>query len=782
MAKDVRFLISASAAKAEEEIRRLQRTGQQTASVLQRDFEQLGMTSTVAFENKRKAAESAYDRIKTSGMATQDELARAEKALADKMVQIDTDQFGRRTGLIEKFKANWLSAAAAIGAAWVTVAQGWDLAMQAAEGMQQRQAFANLAASHGAAADQIVESLQRVSGETISTKDLIEKAGTAMLLGIPADKLSRLMEIARASSRVTGQSVSKSFDDIALAVGRGSKLILDNLGIIVQEEKAYKEYAATLGKSADQLTDAEKKQAFMNATLAAGDDIIKRVGVTSATAAEKMQAFEARIQNLRETVGRGLLAALTAAYGAMTLLASAGLWLYGVLSKVRQGMSWMSGLSKAETESYKADAEAAFKAAKDLKDRGLSDFSLAMDIVKAKVAASTSATQKMSAANSEAAGTSSASATAIQKMAAATSAAATNAAKYKERAKEIIEVEKERWKVLLDGEKAYAAKVMETIRTKNQELQSLQNGLKSFRDQIAEIEKERASKLTVELDPNLDAYDRYQAVIQKLQAEEAKLSEIADPADRERGTVELIKKYAALTDEVKVGSDVIVTQAEVIEESQAAMDRLREATETAYRDKISLIEQEKSTLETAHRAAMERVEQYERKVKDLDTMLRNLNGQTVTVNFEATGIEQLYRLEALTKGTTRQAGYSEQSPYFKDYGDYYIYNGQTYWADGTLADSGTSYADPNAPFGSYSYSYAVGTRFVPRTGLYQLHQGEEVKTRQEASRSAEGSVIRIDGGINITVQGGGETTDTAREIARKILPELQALSPRFRAA
>ncbi len=760
MAKDVRFLISASAAKAEEEIKRLQRTGQQTASILQRDFDQLGMVSTTTFENKRKAAEMAYDQIKTSGMATQDELARAEKALADKLVQIDTDQFGKRTGLVEKFKANWLSAAAAIGAAWVAISQGWDLAMQAAEGMQQRQSFANLAASHGFAADQIVESLKRVSGETIATKDLIEKAGTAMLLGIPADKLSRLMEIARASSRVTGQSVSKSFDDIALAVGRGSKMILDNLGIIVQEERAYKEYASTLGKSADQLTDAEKKQAFMNATLKAGDEIIKRVGVTADTTAEKMQRFEARMKNLRETVGRGLLAALTAVYGVINLTAAGALYLSGAIFKVIEGVNFMLG-RKAAMDEWRLNADAAFAAAKDLKDKGLGDLGTVSDILTGKITASAGA---------------------VQKMAATTNDAATNATRYKDRAKEIIEVEKDRWKTLLDGEKAYASKVMETIRAKSQELQALQNGLKSFREQIAEIEKERASKLSVQLDPNLDAYDRYQAVVQKLQAEEAKLAEISDPADRERGTVELIKKYAALTDEVKVGSDVIVTQAEVIEESQVAMERLREATETAYREKISMVEQEKSTLETAHRAAMDRAEQYERKIKDLDTMLRNLNGQTVTVNFEARGIEQLYQLEALTRGTTRQAGYSEQAPYFKDYGDYYIYNGQTYWADGTLADSGTSFADPNAPFGSYSYSYAIGTRYVPRTGLYQLHQGEEVKTRQESARSADGTVIRIDGGINVTIQGGNETTDTAREIARKILPELQALSPRFRAA
>lgn len=766
MAKDVRFLIAASAAKAEEEIKRLQRSGQQTASVLQREFDQLGVSSSVAFENKRKAAQSAYDRIKTSGMATQDELARAEKSLADRLVQIDTDQFGKRTGLMEKFKANWLTTTAAIGAAWIAVAQGWDAAKQAAEGLQQRASFENLAASHGFAAKTILSDLERVSAGTIATKDLIQAAGTAMLTGIPADKLARLMEIARASARVTGDSITKSFSDISLAVARQSRMILDNLGIVISEEKAYKEYAATLGKAAEQLTDSEKKQAFMNATLKAGDEIIKRVGVTGETAAEKMQRFEARMKNLRDVVGTGLLAALTASYGVLNMTASAVLYLAGAYFKFGQALYVVTDLlriTSGAADYMKGNADAAFAAAKDLAKKGLGDLSIALDIVTGKVNASSSA---------------------MQKMAATTSDTANSTAKYKERAKEIVEIEKERWKTLIDGEKAYAAKLADAIRAKTGELQTLQNGLKSFREQIAEIEKERAGQFGVQLDPNLDAYDRYQTMLQKLQAEEARLAEIADPEARGKATLELIKKHAALTGEVKVGNDIIVTQAEVIERSQEAMDRLRGATETAYRDKIGLLEKEKAALESAHRSAMERAEQYERKIKDLDTMLKNLNGQTVTINFEARGIEQLYKVEALVKNTTRQAGYSEPTPYFKDFGDYYIAQGKTYWADGTLADKGTSFAyDLNAPMGTYGYgSLAVGTRRVSRTGLYQLHEGEEVKTRVEASRGQGDTVVRIDGGISITVQGGDTSGQTIDEIARQLAPRLEEYARRRRAA
>ena len=92
-----------------------------------------------------------------------------------------------------------------------------------------------------------------------------------MLLGIPAQEISSLLEIARKSAQATGQSVSQAFDDIATGIGRASPLILDNLGITVKVGDANARYAAELGKTVEQLTAAEQKQALLNAVLAQGE-------------------------------------------------------------------------------------------------------------------------------------------------------------------------------------------------------------------------------------------------------------------------------------------------------------------------------------------------------------------------------------------------------------------------------------------------------------------------------------------------------------------------------
>jgi len=203
----------------------------------------------------------------------------------------------------DTIKTSWLKAAGAV----YTLIKAWDTAKLAARAKQEEQSFRSLAASYGTNANKIIRDLKRASAQTIDTMTLIQKAGTAMMMGIAPDKLSRLMEIARATSRMTGQTVTKSFEDISLAVGRQSKMILDNLGIIVKVSEANEAYAKKLGKTADRLTEAEKKQAFLNATIREGEELMGRLGTQGKTAAETLQQMEAMAKNMKQAIGTFLL-------------------------------------------------------------------------------------------------------------------------------------------------------------------------------------------------------------------------------------------------------------------------------------------------------------------------------------------------------------------------------------------------------------------------------------------------------------------------------------------
>jgi nitrogen fixation protein FixH len=213
-------------------------------------------------------------------------------------------------GSLQRFanswKKNWLAITAAVTASIMALRKAWDLMELGAKAEQQKQAFKNLAASLGMSADKIIEDLRRMSGETLSTSQIMEKASQAMILGIDPTKLSKMMEISRASARAFGKDVGFMFESIAIGVGRQSKLILDNLGIIVSAGDAYEKYAKTLGKSTKELTEMERKQAFLNATLEAGERILQQIDTSTMTNLEKMQKLKAGWLDMAEKIGQAL--------------------------------------------------------------------------------------------------------------------------------------------------------------------------------------------------------------------------------------------------------------------------------------------------------------------------------------------------------------------------------------------------------------------------------------------------------------------------------------------
>lgn len=291
--------------RAQQTIRKEAESG---AKILEKNFKNLGIKSSAHFDLLRAQAVQSFEAIKRSGKATTDDLVRAERAKADRIKKINDEQFGHQTSLLTKFKDHWLAISAAVYGAMRLMSAGWDMMKEAANFEQQQKSFANLASSYGANSNEIVEQLKKVSSNTISTMTLIEKAGTAMMMGIDPDKIVKLMEIARATARMTGQSVSQAFSDISLAVGRQSKMILDNLGIIVSVDAANKAYAKTLNKTAKELTDVERKQAFLYATVEAGTDLIERLGEQTDTTRDKMDRLSAVVANFKIQVGLATIA------------------------------------------------------------------------------------------------------------------------------------------------------------------------------------------------------------------------------------------------------------------------------------------------------------------------------------------------------------------------------------------------------------------------------------------------------------------------------------------
>lgn len=188
-----------------------------------------------------------------------------------------TDTYEKKLGpAIGKLKTG-LAAVAGAYAALKSAQVGLKWAEEGAKVQDLAVAFENLSAKAGRGADSYLSAMDKASRGTIARSELMRKANYAMLLGLNAD-FSDILKIARATASATGQSVDYMTESLVVGIGRQSKLWLDNLGILVDTEAAYDRMAAKLGKTADALTEAERKQAFTNAAMKAGLDLVAKIG------------------------------------------------------------------------------------------------------------------------------------------------------------------------------------------------------------------------------------------------------------------------------------------------------------------------------------------------------------------------------------------------------------------------------------------------------------------------------------------------------------------------
>lgn len=82
-------------------------------------------------------------------------------------------------------------------------------------------------------------------------------------------QVQQIQQTAVGAALMFGESPSKMMDDLATAALRTSYRIADNLGIVIRANETYDKYAATIGKTRDELTATEKAQAFLNEMLTA---------------------------------------------------------------------------------------------------------------------------------------------------------------------------------------------------------------------------------------------------------------------------------------------------------------------------------------------------------------------------------------------------------------------------------------------------------------------------------------------------------------------------------
>ena len=184
------------------------------------------------------------------------------------------------------------------------IRQVTQMAREAAvlEGMSR--AFDTLSGGAGNATVAI-DKLRGATNDTMSDFDLFQQANNAMVLGVSrnSDEMAEMFDIAQRLGRALGRDTRMSVESLITGIGRQSRLMLDNIGIIVKSEEAYEAYAKALGKSTDELTDSEKKQAFLTATMESARQKVSDLGAETLTSVDKFDQLSTAADNLQKRLG-----------------------------------------------------------------------------------------------------------------------------------------------------------------------------------------------------------------------------------------------------------------------------------------------------------------------------------------------------------------------------------------------------------------------------------------------------------------------------------------------
>ena len=240
------------------------------------------------------------------------------KISADNKASGELDKVSKQTQNLQKQWFQWSkSTETALKRVWATatVVAGsmialWKSFIDASiENEPLQRSFERLSESAWIASDEMLKAMQKASRWTVSNTKLMASANKAYSLWVVknVEDMSTIMEIARVKGQAMWRTMEEALDDIVTWLWRWSVQILDNLWIVIKQTEAQEMYAKMLWKTVNELTEAEKKQALVNAVVAQWKQELAEAWDVQETMQEKLARVNAQRENMKNTIGDALI-------------------------------------------------------------------------------------------------------------------------------------------------------------------------------------------------------------------------------------------------------------------------------------------------------------------------------------------------------------------------------------------------------------------------------------------------------------------------------------------
>ena len=161
-----------------------------------------------------------------------------------------------------------------------------------------------LAAAVGSSATIVVDRLKEVTQGQLSVVEAATQANLALSAGFNVDQIGQLGEVANKASKALGRNLTDAFQRITRGAIKLEPELLDEIGIFTRIEPAVEAYARQLGKAVSQLTQFERRQAFVNQVIKDGQSAFQDVDVSGASTQKTFERLVANFTDLALVVGK----------------------------------------------------------------------------------------------------------------------------------------------------------------------------------------------------------------------------------------------------------------------------------------------------------------------------------------------------------------------------------------------------------------------------------------------------------------------------------------------
>jgi hypothetical protein len=155
-----------------------------------------------------------------------------------------------------------------------------------------------LALEIGQSGPRIIASLQQISQGQLTLAETAQNANIALAAGFNTQQIERLTAVALGASRALGRDFTDSLQRVIRGSAKLEPELLDELGIFTRIDPAVRAYAQALNVSENNLTQFERRQAFVNAVIAEGERKFSAIDTSAASAQKSLEQLRVQVSNL----------------------------------------------------------------------------------------------------------------------------------------------------------------------------------------------------------------------------------------------------------------------------------------------------------------------------------------------------------------------------------------------------------------------------------------------------------------------------------------------------